>query len=138
VRPSKEDVREAEHVLESVGLVDKRHARAEALSGGQQQRLAIARVLMQNPEVILADEPVASLDPALADSITNLLLTLADDGKRTLIVALHNVELALRYFPRIVALSRGSVAFDVDATDLSRDVLDDFYVHDRRPLAEER
>ncbi len=127
VRPSKQDEEEAAHVLELVGLADKRRERADALSGGQQQRLAIARVLMQRPEVILADEPVASLDPGMADAITNLLLRLAEDGKRTLVVALHNPELALRYFPRIVALSRGSLAFDVEASDLSREALTEFY-----------
>ncbi len=127
LRPPKQDVEEAEHVLELVGLADKRRGRADALSGGQQQRLAIARMLMQKPDVILADEPVASLDPALADSITNLLLRLAEDGQRTLLVALHNVDLALRYFPRIVALRRGALAFDVEASSLSSHLLDEFY-----------
>ena len=135
IKPSKPDVHEAEHVLESVGLADKRHARADTLSGGQQQRLAIARVLMQSPEVILADEPVASLDPGLADSIINLLLKLADEGKRTLVVALHDRELALRYFPRIVALSHGAVAFDEEAACLSRSALDDFYSRDQTLVA---
>ena len=134
IRPSKLDLREAEHVLESVGLADKRQARADTLSGGQQQRLAIARVLMQSPEVILADEPVASLDPSLADSIINLLLKLADEGKRTLVVALHDLDLALRYFPRIVALSQGSLAFDAETACLSRTTLDEFYSRDRAVL----
>lgn len=127
VRPAAQEVEEAEHALELVGLADKRRERADSLSGGQQQRLAIARMLMQRPDVILADEPVASLDPGLADSITNLLLRLADDGRRTLLVALHNAELALRYFPRIVALRGGALAFDVDAASLSRGALDEFY-----------
>lgn len=130
VRPSREDVEEAEHVLELVGLADKRRERADALSGGQQQRLAVARVLMQQPEVILADEPVASLDPALAESIMQLLQTVADDGRRTLLVALHNVELALRYFPRVVALRAGTVAFDAAASGLGRDALGEFYLED--------
>lgn len=133
-RPSGQDTEEAEHVLELVGLADKRRERADALSGGQQQRLAIARVLMQRPEVILADEPVASLDPGLADSITKLLLRLTEDGKRTLVVALHNPELALRYFPRIVALSRGSLAFDMEADRLSREALTEFFTDDDASL----
>ncbi|HEY0100072.1 MAG TPA: ATP-binding cassette domain-containing protein [Pyrinomonadaceae bacterium] len=126
-RPARQDVEEAEHVLELVGLTDKLRERADALSGGQQQRLAIARTLMQQPEVILADEPVASLDPALADSIVNLLHGVADKGNRTLVVALHNIDLALRYFPRVVGLRGGAVAFDADAGGLNRAGLEEFY-----------
>ena len=133
VRPGREDLEEAEHVLELVGLADKRRERADALSGGQQQRLAVARVLMQRPEVILADEPVASLDPASAESMMSLLHAVADDGRRTLLVALHNVELALRYFPRVVGLRGGAVAFDAAAAGLSRDALGEFYLDGRSP-----
>ncbi|HWS55560.1 MAG TPA: ATP-binding cassette domain-containing protein, partial [Pyrinomonadaceae bacterium] len=131
VRPRRSDVEEAEHVLELVGLKEKLRERADALSGGQQQRLAVARVLMQRPDVILADEPVASLDPGLADSVMSLLQRVADDGGRTLVVALHNVELALGYFPRVVALRAGAVAFDARADGLSRGALDEFYLEDR-------
>ncbi|HEX8559726.1 MAG TPA: ATP-binding cassette domain-containing protein [Pyrinomonadaceae bacterium] len=127
VRPAREDVEEAEHVLELVGLRDKLRERADALSGGQQQRLAVARVLMQRPEVILADEPVASLDPGLADSVMALLQRVADEGGRTLVVALHNVELALGYFPRVVGLRGGAVALDADSSGLSRSGLGEFY-----------
>lgn len=133
LQPARGEVEEVEHVLQLVGLADKRRERADALSGGQQQRLAIARMLMQQPHVILADEPVASLDPGLADSIINLLLRLADDEKRTLLVTLHNVDLALRYFPRIVALRRGHLAFDVKPAALNRDLLDEFYADEARP-----
>lgn len=128
VRPARLDVREAEHVLELVGLADKLRERADALSGGQQQRLAVARALMQRPDVILADEPVASLDPGLADSVMSLLHRVADDDRRTLLVALHNVELALNYFPRVVALRGGRIAFDADAAALSREALGEFYL----------
>lgn len=133
VRPARSDVEEAEHVLELVGLKEKLRERADALSGGQQQRLAIARVLMQRADVILADEPVASLDPGLADSIMNLLHAVADDGGRTLVVALHNVELALSHFPRVVALRDGAVAFDAEAARLGRDTLEEFYAGERAP-----
>jgi phosphonate transport system ATP-binding protein len=130
VRPERRDVEEAEHVLELVGLKEKLGERADALSGGQQQRLAVARVLMQRPEVILADEPVASLDPGLADSVMRLLHEVADDGGRTLVVALHNVELALSYFPRVVGLGGGSVALDAEAAGLTREALGEFYAGD--------
>lgn len=128
IQPAKDDVEHAMVVLESVGLADKVRARADELSGGQQQRLAIARALMQNPDVMLADEPVASLDPTLAESITNLLVKLATESKRTLIVALHAVELARRHFPRIVGLRQGTVAFDVGADSLNRDLLDEVFL----------
>ncbi len=98
--------------LQRVGLVDKIFQRTDLLSGGEQQRVAIARVLIQDPAVILADEPVASLDPALSEGIVRLLLELADQGQKTLIVSLHNVHLALAYFPRILALQQGKLVFD--------------------------
>ena len=127
VSPPKEEVERAVAVLDSVGLADKCRARADELSGGQQQRLAIARALIQQPDVILADEPVASLDPALAESITNLLVRLVTEGKRTLIVSLHSVELARCHFPRIVGLRRGSVAFDVPPASLHTELLDEVF-----------
>lgn len=130
VRPAREDVEEAERVLEQVGLGDKLRERADALSGGQQQRLAVARVLMQRPDVILADEPVASLDPGLADSVMALLGRVADEGGRTLVVALHNVELALGYFPRVVGLRGGAVALDAESSGLSRALLGEFYAEE--------
>ena len=125
--PAKADVEHAMHALELVGLADKRHARADELSGGQQQRLAIARVLMQKPEVILADEPIASLDPALAEEILSLLIRVGFDGKRTLVVALHKVELALEHFPRVVGLRAGSVCFDRPPAGVPEDLLHDLY-----------
>ena len=122
-QPTKADMESALHALELVGLVDKRYARADELSGGQQQRLAVARVLMQSPDVILADEPTASLDPALAESITSLLAGLARDGKKTLIMAVHRVDLALRHFPRALGLRAGNVSFDVPSGEVDEDLL---------------
>ena len=113
--------------LEMVGLADKYSARADELSGGQQQRLAIARVLMQEPEVILADEPFASLDPSLKETLASLLILLVTNGKRTLVTTLHDVETALRFFPRIVALREGRVAFDTASTEIDREALNALY-----------
>ena len=127
VRPRHDDFQQALEALERVGLADQRDARADELSGGQQQRVAIARVLMQDPEVILADEPVASLDPGLADDIIALLTRIALDGKRTLIVALHAVGLALQHFPRAVALRGGSVEFDTASADVTSDQVKKLY-----------
>ena len=129
VHPGKLETEEALHALELVGLAERRRARADELSGGQQQRLAIARMLMQDPDVILADEPVASLDPALSEQITALLVRLAEtEGRRrTLVVALHTVELALAHFPRIVALRNGRVSFDAPPREVGRDALSELY-----------
>ena len=126
-RPRTQEAEQAMTALEMVGLADKYRARADELSGGQQQRLSIARVLVQDPDVILADEPFASLDPALTESIASLLLTLAQDRKRTLIVTLHDREMALRYFPRIVALREGGIAFDMSSDEVSREALEGLY-----------
>ena len=127
IRPSRQEVEQATATLESVGLADKRFSRADELSGGQQQRLAIARVLMQDPDVILADEPFASLDPALTESIGSLLLNIAEREERTLVVTLHDVEMALRYFPRLVALQDGRLAFDTPSADVGPEELEALY-----------
>ena len=137
VSPAKQDMEDAMHVLETVGLVDRWRARADELSGGQQQRLAIARTLMQKPKVILADEPVASLDPELADSIVKLLVNISTERKHTLVISLHAVELARRYFPRVVALRRGEIAFDVRSGNLDREMLQEVFV-DSTPKPKER
>lgn len=129
-RPTKRDAEQAIAALEAVGLADKRNARADELSGGQQQRLTIARVLMQDPDVILADEPFASLDPALTESVASLLLELVRNGKRTLVATLHDVDLALRYFPRVAALRDARILFDKAPSDVSREDLDALYSND--------
>jgi len=127
VQPAREETKLAMEALETVGLADKACCRADQLSGGQQQRLAIARVLMQDPEVILADEPFASLDPGLKETLASLLITLVTSSKRTLIATLHDVETALRFFPRIVALHDGQVAFDLPASKVDTAMLDAVY-----------
>ncbi len=128
--PAKSDTEQAMAALESVGLADKHRARADELSGGQQQRLTIARVLMQDPDVILADEPFASLDPALTETIASLLIGLAQNGKRTLVATLHDVDLALRYFPRIIALRKARILFDKSPSEVSREDLESLYAGD--------
>ncbi len=128
--PSKDNATQAMAALELVGLADKHRARADELSGGQQQRLTIARVLMQDPDVILADEPFASLDPALTETIASLLLGLAQNGKRTLVATLHDVDLALRFFPRIIALRNARVLFDKLTSEVSREDLKSLYAGD--------
>jgi len=101
----------ARRALERVGIADKAHARSDALSGGQQQRVGIARALMQEPRLILADEPVASLDPVLSHSILQYLEQLNREEKITVICSLHFLDLVHRYATRVVALKDGRVVF---------------------------
>ena len=130
LQPTKADLELALHALELVDLADKRAARADELSGGQQQRLAAARVLMQSPDVILADEPTASLDPQLAETITSLLAQLARDGRKTLIMAVHKVDLATRHFPRVVGLRAGGLSFDVPQSEVRGELLNALYARE--------
>src|SRR5678816_938259 len=97
--------------LTRVGIADKAYNRADALSGGQQQRVGIARALMQEPKLILADEPVASLDPVLSHSIMQYLEQLNRDDKITVICSLHFLDLVHRYATRVIALKDGKVVF---------------------------
>ncbi|MBA3255766.1 MAG: phosphonate ABC transporter ATP-binding protein [Pyrinomonadaceae bacterium] len=127
VRPNQSDNKQAIAALESVGLADKQNARADELSGGQQQRLTIARVLMQDPEVILADEPFASLDPALTETVGLLLINLVTNGKRTLVATMHDVELALRLFPRIIGIRHGHIVFDKPAVRVDHEAIRALY-----------
>jgi phosphonate transport system ATP-binding protein len=108
-----------------VGLAEKAGTRADELSGGQQQRVAIARVLVQDPEVVLADEPFSSLDPGLRAQLAELLFDVAKG--RTLIAALHDVALALEHFPRLVGLRAGRVVFDLRTEELRPEMIDDLY-----------
>jgi phosphonate transport system ATP-binding protein len=127
VAPPEDELRVALQALATVGLADRAQARADELSGGQQQRVAIARVLVQDPEVVLADEPFASLDPGLTAQLADLLLR-ACEG-RTLIALLHDVPLALERFPRIVGLRAGRVLFDLPARDVAPGHLEALYAH---------
>jgi phosphonate transport system ATP-binding protein len=105
------DRERARRALSRVGITEKAQSRADALSGGQQQRVGIARALMQEPRIILADEPVASLDPVLSHSILQYLETLNREEKITVICSLHFLDLVHRYATRVVALKDGQVVF---------------------------
>jgi phosphonate transport system ATP-binding protein len=111
-RFSREDHELAMANLGRVGIADKAHQRADTLSGGQQQRVGIARALMQQPDLILADEPVASLDPATAHSILDHLEQVNKQDGITVLCSLHFLSLARRYADRVVALKAGRIVFD--------------------------
>ncbi|MFQ5575542.1 MAG: phosphonate ABC transporter ATP-binding protein [Anaerolineae bacterium] len=117
-RFSKSDVDMALQQLDRVGIKDKAYVRADELSGGQQQRVGIARALMQNPAIMLADEPVASLDPVLAHSIMQYLEMLNKEDGITVICSLHFLDLVQRYADRVVALKDGQLVFDGSPSEI--------------------
>jgi len=125
-----DDARPAYSALERAGLGDKAGARADELSGGQQQRVAIARLLVQDPEVVVADEPFAALDPGLTVQLADLLAR-ACEG-RTFVAMLHDVHLALERFPRIVGLREGRVAFDSSPREVTSSMLQALYARETR------
>ncbi|MGB6065765.1 MAG: phosphonate ABC transporter ATP-binding protein [Desulfomonilaceae bacterium] len=122
--------------LERVGLLDKALKRVDNLSGGEQQRVGIARALAQKPQMILADEPVASLDPATADDVLSLLHQITKEDVIPAIVSLHQVEFAKKYADRIVGLSAGSVVFDGSPQRLTSEILQQIY-HEKKIRAAE-
>jgi phosphonate transport system ATP-binding protein len=129
VRPR--DPEAAHRALGQVGIPEKLWARTDELSGGQQQRVAIARVLVQDPDIILADEPVSSVDPSLAVTIVTLLRDLAHESRKTLLLNLHSVDLALAFFRRIVGIRDGRVLFDLSPDKVSQELLHDLYAGHR-------
>ncbi|UAW99231.1 ATP-binding cassette domain-containing protein [Halopseudomonas nanhaiensis] len=113
------DISGVRSILSRLDLEDKLFERCDQLSGGQLQRVGIARVLYQQAELILADEPVSAMDPLLADHTLALLNRLAEEDGTTLVASLHAVDLALRHFPRVIGLRDGEVLFDRPASQVS-------------------
>lgn len=113
--------------LERVGILEQAYKRASLLSGGQQQRVAIARCLMQKARILLADEPVASLDPESARRVMQLLTDLNHHQGITVITSLHQVQVMRRFFPRVVALQQGEVRFDGITPELNDTRLNEIY-----------
>ena len=126
----KEDIEKAMRQLERVSIADKAGYRADELSGGQQQRVGIARALMQDPEIILADEPVASLDPVLAHSIMQYLELINKEDGVTVLCSLHFLDLVHRYADRVVALNEGKLVFDGPPAEIDDKKFKDIYGKD--------
>ncbi len=123
----KADVEKAVAQLERVGLEEKAFNRADELSGGQQQRVGVARALMQDPEMILADEPVASLDPVLAHSIMQYLELINKEDEVTVLCSLHFLDLVHRYADYVVALNEGRVVFEGLPAEIDDDKFQEIY-----------
>jgi phosphonate transport system ATP-binding protein len=126
-RFSRADTAKALAQLERVGLEEKAHSRADDLSGGQQQRVGIARALMQDPEMILADEPVASLDPVLAHSIMRYLEVINQEDGVTVLCSLHFLDLVHKYSDRAIALNEGRLVFDGPPAAIDDDRFKEIY-----------
>jgi phosphonate transport system ATP-binding protein len=124
---SVEEKQRAMQALARVGLADLALQRASTLSGGQQQRVAIARALCQRAEVILADEPIASLDPESARKVMQILADINREDGKTVVVTLHQVDYAMRYCQRAVALKAGRIHFDGPTAGLNPNFLNDLY-----------
>ncbi|RCW51720.1 phosphonate ABC transporter ATP-binding protein [Paenibacillus prosopidis] len=124
---SKRDVAEAKKILLRLGLNQQIYKRADELSGGQQQRVGIARALSQQPMLILADEPIASLDPLTSESIMNHLHSICREDGITCIVNLHQVDVAKKYATRIIGIHKGTVAFDGRPDELSEEIIQHIY-----------
>ena len=116
--------------LDKVGILDKAYMRADQLSGGQQQRVALARTLTQDPKIILADEPVAALDPVTAKQVMQDFVRINKDMGITILLNIHHVELALEYADRIIGIRAGKIVYDGPSANVDKDVLAAIYGED--------
>lgn len=134
---SKDMKRKALEALDSVDILDKSYSRTDALSGGQKQRVALARTIVQNPKIILADEPIASLDPVSSRQVMNYFKKLNRENGITVIVNIHDVETALEYSDRILGIKNGQLAFDGKPSEVNVDVIRNIYGQDPKNIVVE-
>lgn len=124
---SKEDKVIALEALDKVGILDKAYVRADQLSGGQQQRVALARTLAQKPEIILADEPVAALDPITAKQVMDDFKKINKELNMSVLINIHHVDLALKYADRVIGIKAGEIVYDGPSTKVDSEVLKQIY-----------
>ncbi len=128
LKPPAEDLLAVHRLLERVGIADEMFQRLDRLSGGQMQRVALSRALFQEPGLLLADEPISSVDPARAADLLKLMLDFNHNDGLTLFASLHDPDLALRFFPRVVGLRAGRVVFDKPAAQVSPAEIQQLYL----------
>ncbi len=125
---SKQQKIKALEALDKVNILEKAYNRCDELSGGQQQRVALARTLNQNPSIILADEPVASLDPIIADVVMSDFARINKDLNITILINIHHVDLALKYATRVIGIRAGEIVYDGPASEVTQEVLNLVYM----------
>ena len=113
--------------LDNMGILDKAYMRTDQLSGGQMQRVALARTLAQNPKIILADEPVAALDPVTARQVMDDFKKINKEMNISVLINIHHVDLALEYVDRIIGIKAGKIVYDGKASDIDNEVLKEIY-----------
>lgn len=123
----KEQEMDALSALDKVGILEKAYTRCDQLSGGQQQRVALARTLNQKPSIILADEPVASLDPIMADVVMSDFKRINEELKITIILNIHHVDLALKYASRVIGIRAGEIVYDGPSSEVTKEILNEVY-----------
>lgn len=124
---TKEEKLQALEALDKVGILEKAFVRTDQLSGGQQQRVALARTLVQNPEIILADEPVAALDPITSRKVMDDFKKINREMNISILVNIHHVELALNYADRIIGICDGKIVYDGKAENVTEEILENVY-----------
>ena len=124
---TKEQKMRALESLDKVGILDKAYTRCDQLSGGQQQRVALARTLNQSPTIILADEPVAALDPVTAHQVMSDFKRINEEMNITILINIHHVDLALKYATRVIGIRAGEIVYDGPTGAVTQDVLDQIY-----------
>ena len=124
---SKEQKMKALENLDKVQILEKAYSRCDELSGGQMQRVALARTLSQNPSIILADEPVASLDPIMADVVMSDFSRINKEMNISILLNIHHVDLALKYATRVIGIRAGRIVYDGPSAQVTQEVLDEVY-----------
>ena len=124
---SKEQKMNALEALDKVGILDKAYTRCDQLSGGQQQRVALARTLNQSPSIILADEPVAALDPVTAHQVMRDFQRINEEMNISVLINIHHVDLALKYASRVIGIRAGEIVYDGPTGEVTQEILDSIY-----------
>ncbi len=135
---TKEEKIKALSALDKVGILEKAYTRCDQLSGGQQQRVALARTLNQDPTIILADEPVAALDPITAKAVMGDFKKINQELNISILLNIHHVELALEYTDRIIGIRSGEIVYDGPSKEVTKEILDEIYGGDAEKILEEQ